>query len=160
MSLTTAQLTVLKSAILAESDPVFVGYRTEGNTGLMAAWFNGASTFTVWRTLVQNSEVGRAFVASGLSAMTTANNDRLVSLALWNPNGVQPFRVDHRQFFDDVFSPVSGATTRAALLALWKRFATRGERLFVTGTGSDAVPGLLVFEGQITDALVVLAINN
>jgi hypothetical protein len=40
--------------------------------------------------------------------------------------------------------------TRAALLALWKRLATRGEKLYATGTGSDAVPGTLTFEGNIS----------
>lgn len=128
MSLTPAQLPILKAAILAETDAGFVAARAVGN-----------------------DEVGRAFIASGLSAMTAGNNDRLVSFALWNPGGVQPFRQDHRQFFDDVFSPTSGATTRAALWALWKRNVTRGERLYATGTGSDAVPGLLVFEGVFSD---------
>ena len=33
-------------------------------------------------------------------------------------------------FFDDVFSVAAGASTRAALLALWKRPATRLEKLF------------------------------
>jgi len=35
MSLTPAQLTTLKAAILAETDPEFVGYRTNGQTGLI-----------------------------------------------------------------------------------------------------------------------------
>ena len=158
MILTPAQLTVLRNAILAETDPELVALRAAGATGAMAEWYNRASTFVVWKTLVQNSEVGRAFVASGLSAMTSGNNDRLVSFALWNPEGVQPFRADHRQFFDDVFSPASGASTRAALLALWKRFATRAERLYATGTGSDAVPGQLVVEGALENEDVVRAL--
>jgi hypothetical protein len=158
MHLSAAQLTVLRNAILAETDPELVALRTAGATGAMAEWYNRGSTFVVWKTLVPNSEVGRAFVASSLSAMTSGNNDRLVSFALWNPEGVQPFRADHRQFFDDVFSPASGAATRAALLTLWKRFATRAERLYATGTGSDATPGQLVVEGSVDDADIVRAL--
>ena len=35
------------------------------------------------------------------------------------------------------------------LLALVAAFVARGGKLFATGTGSDASPGLLVFEGAI-----------
>ena len=52
MSLTPAQLTTLKAAILAETDPEFVGYRTNGQTGLMAEWLSRDSSpaVMVWRT--------------------------------------------------------------------------------------------------------------
>jgi len=40
MTLSTAQLLVLKSAILAETDQTFAGYRTSGQNTLMAAVFN------------------------------------------------------------------------------------------------------------------------
>jgi hypothetical protein len=67
-------------------------------------------------------------------------------IAQINPDGINPSRTDQRAFFDDVFSAASGDSTRAALLALWKRLATRVEKLFATGTGSDASPATLTFE--------------
>jgi hypothetical protein len=160
--LTPAQNAALKAAILAETDPTLVAFRNVGSDDGVAQFYNGASSpaFIVWKSSVEQAEVGRAFVASALSAMTSANNDRLVSFALWNPGGVTPSRADHRQFFDDVFSPASGASTRAALLALWKRTATRVERLFAIGTGSDAAPGTLVFEGEISGLDVSIALRG
>lgn len=41
MNLTEAQLPALRAAIDAETDPEFVVYRDNGQTGLMAGWFNG-----------------------------------------------------------------------------------------------------------------------
>jgi hypothetical protein len=150
--LTSSQLTTVKTAILA--DPVLAPLTSGPGTDYLAVVnaMNSAATptFVVWKSLVPNADVGKTFVASGLSAMSAANNDRLVSFALWNPGGVQPFRADHRQFFDDVFSIAAGASTRAALLALWKRPANRVEKLFATGVGSDASPAQLVYEGGIT----------
>ncbi len=33
---------------------------------------------------------------------------------------------------------------------MWKRTATRGEKVFATGTGSDASPATLNYEGAIS----------
>jgi len=157
MALTNDQLTTLRTAIDAETDPTFVQYRTEGATGWMALWFNANSTFTVWKSALEAPIVGEAFDAASLDAMTAGNADKLNNFRQWN-DVVYPARADHRSFFDGVFSPASGATTRANLYALWRRFATRGEKLFCTGTGSDASPGNLVYEGQITDHDVIRAL--
>jgi hypothetical protein len=150
--LTTEQLSVLRSAMDAETDPEFVAYRTNGQTPLMAEWYNADTSpaHIVWKTNVHKNEVGKAFVASALAAITAGNNDKLSNFAQWNET-VNPSRADQRAFFDDVFSVSAGATTRAALAALWKRPATRVEKLFATGTGTDASPATLVFEGRIAD---------
>ena len=104
--------------------------------------------FIVWKTAVDKNEVGKTFVASALAAITAGNNDKLANFAAWNQT-VNPSRLDQRQFFDDVFSVAAGASTRAALLVLWKRSATRAEKLFSTGTGTDATPATMTFEGTL-----------
>ena len=157
MHFTPAQIQTLRTAILAETDPTFVGYRNNGQTTLMAAFYNANSTFIVWKTSVTRNEVGKTFVASALAAITAGNNDKLANFAAWNET-VNPSRADQRQFFDDIFSVAAGASTRAALLALWKRPATRVERLFATGTGTDATPGLLTLEGFVDDADISAAL--
>jgi hypothetical protein len=148
--LTNAQLLTLKASILAETDPTFVGYRNANDKPSMAAWYNANSSpaFIVWKTGIPKNEVGKSFQATALAAITAGNNDKLANFAAWNET-INPSRLDQRQFFDDVFSVAAGATTRAALLVLWKRTATRLEKLYATGTGSDAVPAQLVFEGTI-----------
>ena len=157
MALTPTQLPALKAAILAETDAAFVEFRQAGAVGAMAEFYSQPGAFVVWKTNVSRNEVGKTFIASALAAITAGNNDKLANFAVWNET-INPSRADQRAFFDDVFSVAAGASTRAALLALWKRFALRGERVYATGTGSDASPGALVYEGTISIDDVVQAL--
>jgi hypothetical protein len=88
------------------------------------------------------------------------NHVRLQTLAIYLAGGVAPFLASIRAFFDDIFSGAGGTNTRAALLVLWKRLASRVEQLFATGTGSDAVPATLGFEGPISVNDVEAARNS
>lgn len=148
--LTTAQLQTLKTAILA--DPTANAFYQAGDLSGLAAYYNGPASpaFIVWRTLVSIGEVGRTFNATELAGLTSLNTQRLQNLAAWLEAGVNPSLATTRQFFDDVFSGAGGANTRAALLAIWKRSATRLEKVFATGTGSDAAPATLAVEGTLS----------
>ena len=149
-TLTTPQRAALKTAIQADgtANTLYV----DGNLDGLAAHLNANASpaFTVWKTLVAVGDVGKTFVASELAGLTQLNTSRLQNLAAWLAAGVNPSLASIRQFFDDIFSGAGGANTRAALLVLWKRPASRVERVFATGTGSDASPGLIVSEGPIT----------
>ena len=158
--LTDSQLLTLKSAIAAETDPEFVALRTAGSTGLMAEWFNADSTFVVWKTSVSVQAVGQALNSSEVAGLTTANTSRLQVLQQYSGGSFNPSLADTRSGFDSIFSGASGALTRAALLVLWKRKATRAEKIFATGTGTDGVPGALVFEGRIVEYDVVRALTQ
>lgn len=160
MALTPSQITVFAAHINANTDPNIVAWRQAGETGQIANWYNQPTSPAViaWKTKVTIPQVGETFVATGLAALTSANNERLRTFAAWNPSGVTPSRADHRTFFDEVFSVAAGASTRAALLALWKRTITRGEQVFMTGTGTDVSPGTVTFEGMITNEDVVAAL--
>ena len=144
MALTNAQLTTLKADIIANG-------LENSSANAIAEFYNAASTFTVWKTNVSINEVGKKFNGSELAGLTTGNQTRLLTLAAYLAGGVNPSLSDNRAFFDDVFSGAGGTNTRAALLILWKRIANKAEKLFATGTGSDAVPGLLTFEGSISE---------
>lgn len=151
MALTQAQLTTLKADILA--DPVLNAkpMNSDGAFDIAKAYNTQASpNFTVWKSNVTINDVGKAFNGTELAGLTTGNQTRLQTLAQYLAGGVNPSIIGNRQFFDDVFSGAGGTNTRANLLALWKRLATRGEKLFATGTGSDAVPATPTFEGQIS----------
>ena len=148
-TLTTAQLTTLKAYI--ESVPALntQPMNSDGAYAIALALNEPASpAFIVWKTAVQRNVVGKAFVATALAAITAGNNDKLNNFAAWN-EVIDPSRLDQRQFFDDIFSVAAGASTRAALLALWKRSATVLEKLYATGTGSDASPATMLVEGTI-----------
>ena len=156
-TLTTEQKATLKADILANGDSAAL--YADGNLSGLAALYNQASSpaFIVWKTNVTITTVGQTFNATELAGLSSLNTTRLTNLALWMPAGVNPSIASVRAFFDDIFSGAGGQNTRAALLALWKRTATRFERVFATGTGSDATPGQLVIEGSLTtNALIGL----
>jgi hypothetical protein len=150
-ALTAPQLQTLKTAINA--DPTLSGKpMTSAAATEIASAFNAnaSPSWTVWKTNVTINEVGKKFNGAELASATSANQTRLQTIAIYLAGGVNPSLPDNRAFFDDIFSGAGGATTRANLLALWKRLATRGEKLYTTGTGSDASPAILTFEGLIT----------
>lgn len=176
-ALTAAQLTTLRADINANVTPIPAGLvdcgnyvnqqvknvqnTTDGNICL-ARFYNTASSpaFIVFKTKVPIQTVGEAFNAAELAGLTSLNTQRLQNLAAWLLDGVNPSLTSVRQFFDDIFSGAGGANTRTALLALWKRTATKAERLYATGTGSDPSPGLLVFEGSLSGSDVDAARAN
>jgi hypothetical protein len=105
--------------------------------------------FTVWKSSVPIEQVGDAINANELVGLTSLNVQRLQAISDYSGGNINPSKADRRSAFDQVFSAAGGAITRPALLLLWKRLATVGEKLFATGTGSDAVPATLVVEGLI-----------
>jgi hypothetical protein len=151
MALTSSQYTALKADIAANTNTVSFGgadiqIRNLPNTGdanvEVAAWYNGAASpnYTVWKKLVSITEIGDKIDGGELAGLSSLNNTRLQTVVMLSQAGVNPSLEDRRQFFDDIFSGAGGVTTRANLLALWKRLATRAQKLFSTGTGSDASP--------------------
>lgn len=160
--LTSAQLTTLKAAINAETDPAFVALRTAGSTGLMAEWYNVDSTFIVWKTRVSVEEVGDAIKSGAIVGLTSLKMQRLQLLTGDLSGGnINPSNADRRAGFDAIFDGVGDeATTRTQLAVLWKRAATRGEKVFATGTGTTGTPGNLVYEGSITDTDIVRALAS
>ena len=143
--LSNAQLLVIKSAINNATDSVLIGYRTANDKPSMAMWFNAPTSpaIIVWKNSVTVSEVGRAMNSSEVAGLTTANTNRLQVMAAYSGGAFNPSITDVRAGFDSVFSGAGGTNTRAALLALYKRTATRFEDLFKTGTGTDASPATL-----------------
>lgn len=151
MPLTTAQKQSLRTDIAANTNTVLVnGVPTAINTlpntsdanFAIATWYNepASPAFTVWKKSVPITDVGDNIVGTELAGLSTLNNTRLQTVVILSANGVNPSLSDRRAFFDDIFSGAGGAATRAKLLILWKRLSTRIQKLFSTGTGSDASP--------------------
>lgn len=152
MALTTAQKATLKTAILA--DGTANTFYTNGDLTGLAAYYNeiASPSFTVWKSSVDWNFVGDKINATELVGLTTGKLTQLQTLALISPSGVNPSVQDRRDALEQIFSAAGGAITRPALLVLWKRLATRLEKVFATGTGSDAVPATMVVEGELTTA--------
>lgn len=151
MALTQSQLVTLKADILA--DPALSAFpnNSDGNTAIAQAYaLLAVPNFTVWKTNVTITHIGDNIVATDLAGLSSLNSTRLQTVVILSAEGVNPSLADRRAFFDDIFSGAGGAATRAKLLILWKRLAKRIEKLFATGTGSDAAPATMTFEGDLT----------
>lgn len=162
MALTTAQKATLKAAILADPTLSVFPNSIDGNIDLATKLSNTipSPAFIVWKSNVPLTNVGETFNAAELAGLTSLNTQRLQNLAAWLINGVNPSKATVRQFFDDIFSGAGGVNTRAALLALWKRSANLIEKILATGTGSDASPATMTFEGPISSSDVESARNS
>jgi hypothetical protein len=161
MALTPAQLTTLKNDIAADATLNAKPNNSDGAFDIAIAYNTQAvPNFTVWKSNVPINQVGQKFNGTELAGLTQANNARLQTLATYLLAGVNPSLPDCRQFFDDIFSGAGGTNTRANLLALWKRLATRAEKLYATGTGSDPSPAVMVVEGAISYQDVMIARNS
>lgn len=155
MSLTPAQLTALKAAILAEATPAFVTLRQANDEQGMADWYNADSTFYAWRTSVSRAEIYNKTSAEATNwSWTFYKNQSAVEQNAW----VQMFMGDQADFSQDnlragiavIFTAASAANAVHAQ-AIGKRLATRGERVYAAGTGTQLVPGKFGgFQGPLT----------
>ena len=107
------------------------------------------------------------------TGVTIANSTRLQVSFQVRPNGFAPSVQDDRALFGGLFSVSGAAGTRANLLAAWQRQAAYVEKLFATGTGTQATgdlnsdgsltvgsPATLSFSGSITGQDVLNALNS
>ena len=163
--MTSAQLAILATAIAEETDPEFVQYRNDGSTGLMAEWYNQDSSTVVWKTNLTEHEIVGEESPDGtywdwVAYTGTTVDEKMAWERMFNGTySINPSLVNVRQGIADIFGGPSGADQRTHLLAMAKRFATRGEALFAGGAGTNATPAVLVFEGDISNIDVIRAIN-
>ena len=169
MSLSPQQLQTLKAAMLAETDPAFVEYRTNGQTPLMSDWLNSEAnpTYYVKRTqlsrhdiLTGTSDDGTIFSWAGGAYITRNQGERDAFREMFNNSGtVDPWLPTIRAAFADIFSGTGGASNRAHIVAMSRRPATRFEKLFASGAGTKAAPSTLVVKEPVTDQDIGSALN-
>lgn len=158
-SLTTAQLTAIRTDVTANSDLNALARNEDGFTA-MAALYNAQASpnFTVWKTALTLQQIGDAVDATELVGLSTAKLAQLQALLLFGP--VNPSLPNRQAAFGQIFNGAGGVLTRTALLVIAKRFASRIEKLLSTGTGTDVSPATLQFEGLIDRRDVALALAN
>lgn len=149
MTLTSAQLTALKNDILADQVLSQIPNTPDGAFQIAAAYNLVASPdYWVWRTSVPTSECKKAMVWTEFVGRSQGERDAWQFML---SNGViNAADANIRQGILDIFSGAQGATSRANLTAISRRLATRGEKLFATGTGSTASPATMSAEGNVT----------
>lgn len=158
--LTTAQLQTLKTNLASNTNTVLInGVATAinavphgaDNAQTIADWYNLTASpgFWVWQAISSLNDTGNAIKMSDVGNLTTANSTRLQVSFQIRPNGFNPANQDDRALFGSLFSVAGASGTRANLLAAWQRQATNVEKLFATGTGTQAT-GDLNSDGSLT----------
>lgn len=155
MALTSAQLTALKANIAAETAAYLVEQRDAGSDSGIAVWYNTTATpdFFVWKTRVSSGDAFNAIIGAGTGGfIARSQGERDYVMALLSQGFIDPSLTNIRQALADAFSGAgaSAVTTRDNLIALSKRTATNVEKLFAVGTGSEAVPAVMGYQGAIS----------
>jgi hypothetical protein len=149
--LTPAQLALLKAAIAA--DPVLNALPNNTDSAFeIAAQFNALANpaFVVWETHVSVDEIMR-------NGMDWARVDNLTvgKARIWDWLGrlgtFDASRANVRAGIDAAWvGTAADLAVRASIYTHCKRNATRAEKALATGTGSDASPATMTFEGALS----------
>lgn len=147
--LTTAQLASLRVDIQADPTLADIPHTPDGAYDI-ATRYNQPTTHIVWRTSVPIDEIMR-------NGMDWARVDNLSvgKARIWDWMGrlgtIDPSRINIRAGIDATWvGTAADLAVRAAVYVHCKRPATRAEKLFATGTGTEASPATMVFEGEVT----------
>ena len=157
--LTTEQKAILKAAILDDPELDAFPQNGDGAWGI-AALLNlpAEPAFVVWKTNLPTSDCKKAMVWTEFISRSVGERDAWVFML---SNGtINPADINVRQGIADIFSGPQAAATRAALLAIATRTATRAEKLFATGDGTVASPGTMGYEGNLSYQDVLEARNS
>ena len=122
--LTNAQLQTLKAAIAAETNSAFVGYRTNGQTDLMADWYNQPSSTDAWMYAAQRSTLFEATDVTKFDGLTAGKRDAWRLLLDNTP--IDFGRNANRKAVQDIW----GNTDSVAVLQALREKATRAQALF------------------------------
>lgn len=140
------ELLDLRTAVQADPALSAVGR----NDTELARLLNLPTTTVCWRTNVPLAETGDVWLGTDIDGMSSLNMQRLQLLIASAPGGVFDMsRADRRAGFENPFGTTNNPS-RVAMRAVWKRSATRAEKVFFTGGGTDANPGLFGWQGTVT----------
>ncbi len=181
MALTSAQRAILKTDV--EADPVLsLLTPSNANADIIKNAYNEDSTFVVWKTAASVEDIFNAINwkrltpegdndpanVVGFQAISLACQGRQFNIQtmLVGRETINATQNSVRQGLNDALTQVPSGVNGATQAAGWnnvktamQRIVTRGEELFATGTGTAATPGLLTFEGSISQDDVTLAMG-
>lgn len=174
--MTPQQLTTLKAAILAETDPAFVALRQANNEQGMANWYNGLTSpaWVAWRPVTATADILDAITWASLTPADAPDGSALalqreyrcqgkqlnLQILLQGRESVATGKLTVRQGLTDALTGLPAGAGGVAVDAGWlgagkvkaaiSRTVTRAERLYATGSGTAGTPGNMVFEGEVS----------
>lgn len=150
--LSLSQMTTLRTACQVDQTCAALAAAAD-DTGL-AAWFNATPepSYIVWRTSVPVDDIMR-------NGMDWARVDNLTNgkARIWDWMGrlgaLNCARPNIRAGIDATWvGTAADLAVRSMVYTHCKRPATRAEKALASGTGSDASPAVMTYEGQISPA--------
>jgi hypothetical protein len=166
--LTPAQLATLKTDITANSAS-YPGAIDQRDGQTIAAFYNeqASPAFYVWRTDVTRAEV---YSTSPQPENSSWNWTLYKAQSVTEQNAwTQMFMGDQANFalpnlragVSIIFTGSAQQNAQAAhVLAVGRRTATRAEKLLASGTGSTATPATMGFEGSLSGADILAAMDS
>jgi hypothetical protein len=151
--LTAPQLLLVKAAIEADNELNAQPQTPDGAYAIADALNLTASpAFIVWRTSVTQDEI----MQNGFD-WTRVDNLTPGPARIWewmfsnSERAFNPSKLNVRAGIDAVWKGTAAdLAVRAAVYVHCKRSATRAEKILATGTGSDATPATMGYEGRVT----------
>ena len=160
--LTEAQKTALAADVA--KDPAFAELprNSDGAYAVAAAYNLPASPeFIVWRTSVSQDEI----MQNGFD-WVRVDNLSVGKARIWEwlfnnqSRSMNPSKINVRAGIDETWKGTAADLgVRAAVYAHCKRKATRAEKLFSTGTGTDASPATMTQDGALSYSEVQAALG-
>lgn len=161
--LTTQQVTTLRVAILAEVDPTFVGYRTNGQTTLMRDWLNSQAVPAVkcWNTKVAPEVSDEATPWANFDTITQAGKrESWVHAFMRYSRDYSKSTI--RKWITDVWGNATVGSNAAQILTdAGLRNVTRAEAILggTTQVNTNSVTAIkLTWEGPLTEGDISLAL--
>lgn len=161
--MTPEQLTTLRADIAANPDLLAL-YNAGDRAGLADAYNAAASpVFTVYKSALSRHDIltgtsadGTTFTWTGGAYITRSQGERDAFREMFNSTGtVNPALPSIQSAFNDIFSGAGGAVNRTHIAAMSRRGATRLEKVFAVGLGTNQNPATMGFEGEVSPALFV-----
>lgn len=136
MSLTSAQLEVLKADMVADQAINSLPHNSDNAFAIASIYNQPASpSFYIWRTSVSIDEI----MLNGFD-WTRVDNLTVGKARIWEwmtaLGSINPSQANVRAGVNACFSASGDAANRAAVYAHCQREASRAEKLFSTGTGT------------------------
>jgi len=148
-SLTPQQRVTLAANIIASSEFDLIPHNENGAYTIAEAYNQPTAAFVVWKTSVDIDGIMRNSID-----WTRVDNLSVGKSRIWDWMGrlgtFDCSRPNIRSGIDATWvGTAADLAVRATVYTHCKRMATRVEKIFATGAGTDANPALLVFEGAI-----------
>ena len=180
MSMTTAQLATLKTAILADAN--LTALVASFSTGAIKDYLNTpTAAYYVWQTAVSTQTLYDNITWANFTPVdapdgtATWTNRALacqgkqfnVQIILQGRDTLNASKANVRAGLQDALTAIPSGVAGANKSGGWtnvqtamQRLATNGEKVFASGLGTTASPSTLGFEGYIQDSDVVQALTT